>query len=280
MNIKKLLKLLAKPKVYEKGNALMWTDEYISKQLLEMHLNPMIDAASRIPQSIDRTLEFLRRFCKKIPMQILDLGCGPGIYTEKLAASGHHVTGVDFSQNSIAYAKDRAKEKNLDITYLCKDYLKLDLENQFDLVILIYTDFGVLLPDERKKLLKNIHRALKPGGAFIFDVLNDKNMKDKFREDQTWTCESAGFWRAWPYLELANGYHYPDEKVFLKQHLIVDKSKAVSIYRFWISYFNTEDTEKLLSESGFTNTEVFENILPALNIWSGKNVSFYKTEKK
>ena len=129
MNIRKLNIANQKPKVYEKGDSVMWTDKHISKQLLGFHLNPEIDAASRTPDSINDTVEFILKCYNKSPMNILDLGCGPGIYSEKLTEKGHHVTGVDFSENSISYARAQAIKKNLKINYVCKDYLELDYES-------------------------------------------------------------------------------------------------------------------------------------------------------
>lgn len=280
MNIQKLNLATQRPIVYEKGDSVMWTDLHISKQLLEIHLNSEIDAASRTPKSINNTIDFLFKFCNQPQMKILDLGCGPGIYTEKLAEKGHHLTGVDFSENSISYATNQAQEKNLKINYACQDYLKLDYHNQFDLVILIYTDFGVLLPDERNILLKNIYRALKPNGVFIFDVINDNDIDKKFQELQTWTFENSGFWKNRPYLELVSGFNYPNEKVFLKQHTIIDESEKINIYRFWTHYFNSDVLIEMLSDKDFKNIEHFENVLPATNIWNGDNVTFYKAEKR
>jgi len=80
-------------------------------------------------------------------------------------------------------------------------------------------------------------------------------------------------------MELTNGFHYPDEKVFLKQHIIIDDSDLVIIYRFWIHYYNPEDVIDFLSARRFKQTESFENILPATDFWNGENVSFYKTQK-
>ena len=171
-----------RPALYEKGDSTIWTDEHISQKLLELHLNPNIDSASRSQKSIDKTLEFILSFCKDAPMEILDLGCGPGIYLERLAGKGHTCTGIDFSANSIGYARNQAEGKGLEISYMNQDYLELDFENQFDLILLIYTDIGVLLPEERTKLLKRVHRSLKPGGTFIFDVLHARNLEEKFQE--------------------------------------------------------------------------------------------------
>lgn len=279
MDIEKLQKALQKPALYEKGDQVMWTDEHISRKLLEIHLDPDQDLASRTPESIGRTVDFLLGFCKESSRNILDLGCGPGLYLELLAGHGHRVSGMDFSQNSIDYAKARAKEFKLDIEYTCQDYLKLDEEDRFDLIIMIYTDFGVLLPEERSSLLANIFRALKPGGSFVFDVLNDRNVELKFQSKKSWSFEKEGFWRPDPYLELTSGHHYPEARVFMNQHLIMDAEGELATYRFWTHYFNEDDVRATLSAEGFEGIKYHENILPASHAWNGENVTFYSAKK-
>jgi SAM-dependent methyltransferase len=279
MDLEKLQEALQKPALYVKGDQVMWTDEHISGKLLEIHLDPGQDLASRTPESIGRTVDFLLGFCGESSRSILDLGCGPGLYLERLAGHGHMVSGMDFSQNSIDYAKARAREFRLDIEYLCQDYLKLDDQDRFDLIIMIYTDFGVLLPDERSRLLANVLRALRPGGSFVFDVLNDRNVEQKFQEEQRWTFEKEGFWRPGPYLELTSGYPYPEAKVFMNQHLIMDAGGEFDTYRFWTHYFSHADIRKILSAAGFERIKSHENILPASHAWSGENVTFYSAVK-
>ncbi len=70
------------------------------------------------------------------------------------------------------------------------------------------------------------------------------------------------------------------EKGCLKQHTIIDETDIINTYRFWIHYFNTEEINQILIDNGFINTVKFENILPDINVWSGENATFYKTEKK
>ena len=279
MNFNRLTELSQKPVLYEPGDAMMWTDPYISKQLLKAHLDPEIDSATRKPESIRKTISFIMRYCKNPGMKILDLGCGPGLYTEKLAERGHQVTGMDFSENSIEYARSQARKNNLQIDYICQNYLTLDIRNRYDLIIMIFCDFGVLLPDDRDTLLKKIYNGLVPGGTFIFDVINDKNLDDKFPGEKAWTVSEGGFWRPHKYLELINGFHYPENHVFLMQHSIMDEKDNLTRYRFWTHYFDKETLIPELTDHGFENIESKTNILPEGNVWNGENITFYKMNK-
>jgi len=279
MNFKELIRIDQKPALYAPGDAVMWTDEYISQQLLKMHLDPETDSASRKPDSIKKTIAFILRFCQKEKMDICDLGCGPGIYAEKLALIGHNVTGIDFSKNSIAYAKKHAVEKKLDIDYRCENYLSLDDHEKYDLIMMIYTDFGVLIPKERDQLLSVVFKALKPGGIFLFDVLNDKNLEEKFKDQRSWKVADGGFWRDHPYLELVQEIHYQDDHVFLKQHSIIDDDNTCTTYRFWTHYYNEHTLRPILDSKDFVHIECFDRVLPESDIWNGENVTFYKLNK-
>lgn len=273
MNVKQLVSKTQKPSLYEKGSAVMWTDPYISQQILQIHLHPDIDLGSRKHSTIKNTVEWVLAQTGKEAMNILDLGCGPGLYTEIFAKKGHKVTGVDFSQNSINYAKEEAIKKGLDINYLHQNYLELDVpEKSFDLVTLIYTDLGVLNPDERDTLLKNIKKALKPGGIFIFDLLNDKDLEKKV-SPKSWEVAEGGFWRENPYLAISESILYKDEKVVLSQHVIAEDERT-EVYRFWTHFFSHEDISEMLSPHGFAKVSFHEDVLPVSDIWNGDNVTF------
>ena len=271
--MKDLLKYTAKPELYEKGSAVMWTDPYISKQLLQIHLNPDMDLASRKYSSIESTAKWVLSKASKEGMNILDLGCGPGLYSEIYANKGHSVTGVDFSKNSIDYANQEAEKKGLNIIYLNQNYLELDVpKNHFDLATLIYTDLGPLLPSERKQLLTNIKKALKPGGVLIFDVLNDKNLESKV-SPKSWEVAEKGFWRDSPYLALSESYFYKDEKVILNQHILADEG-TTEVYRFWTHFFSHGDLIEILAPYDYTDIRFHEDVLPEGDLWNGDNVTF------
>jgi SAM-dependent methyltransferase len=256
----------------------MWTDDYISGELLSVHLNENLDLASRKKTTVTSTVNWILDKAKGENLEILDLGCGPGLYAEILANRGHNVTGVDFSKRSIEYAKNEAVRKKLKIEYINQNYLELNFENKFDLVILVYTDFGVLLPEDRDQLLNKIKRALKPGGIFIFDVLNDKEL-DKKVSPPNWELTEKGFWRDNPYLALSGSFLYKENKVILYQHIIIDESGDYGNYRFWTHFFSDDDLQEVLKGFDFKDISFDKTVLPPNDIWSGDNVTFCVVKK-
>lgn len=278
MNIEKLFKYAQRPALYAPGTAVMWTDPYIAQQLLACHINPDHDIASRSNAKIDLVVNWILAQTQKERMSILDLGCGPGLYAEKFARLSHRVTAVDFSQTSIDYAKGATEQNQSGITYHCDNYMNLQFENEFDLVILIYMDFCVLKPAERKIVLDNVYRALKKGGKFIFDVVNSKNIAEKTLKPSWEVCEQ-GFWSNAPYLVLNNGCHYPDHNVLLNQHIIMNERDEIKTCLFWSTYYEYNDLLPILAASHFISVGHFDNVLPPGDVWNGDNVSFYVAEK-
>jgi len=273
MDFEELVRLSARPPLYEKGTSGMWDDPHISKYLLEAHLDPETDMASRKRLTIEKTVDWILDKAEKNAMNILDLGCGPGLYAELLASRGHQVTGVDFSRRSIEYAGNQASIKKLDIKYIFQDYLHLDLEGEFDLVIMIYCDFTALTPRERAGLLVNIRQVLKPSGYFIFDVLNDGVLEGETFSREC-RMESAGFWSNRPHMLLSESLHYPDHKVILDQYIVMEDSGRHRIYRFWHHYFSPEEMKAELANNGFTKIEFYQNVL--MDNESSDIVTFYR----
>ena len=273
MELHKIVELTQKPEVYSQGTALMWTDKYISERLLEVHLNPDIELASRRASTIDGTVNWILDKVSGEGLEILDLGCGPGLYAEKLAEKGHRITGVDISANSIHHAQESATRKKLDINYRQQNYLELEDENCYDLVMMIFTDFGVLMPQDRKKLLVNVRRALKPGGIFMFDVLNEKFSVQE-AGSRSWELAEKGFWREGPYLALTESFYYEEDKVTLTQHVVMDESEAAEVYRFWIHTFSHAELEDLLSERGFQTLECHDRVIPGCEMYRSEDVTF------
>jgi trans-aconitate methyltransferase len=89
---------------------------------------------------------------------ILDLGCGDGVLTEKLVASGAHVVGADASAEMIAAAKLRGLDAHV------MDGQSLVFAEQFDAVFSNAALHWMLQP---VPVVQGVYRALKPGGRFV-----------------------------------------------------------------------------------------------------------------
>ena len=185
--MKDLLKILKeKPALYEPSPRNMWDNPHISKQMLAAHLDEGFDSATRKMGFVKESVGWIA--CTLPPARykrLLDLGCGPGIYAELFCRNGYEVTGVDISERSIRFARESARQKNLAIEYCRKDYTASGLGGSYDLITLIYCDFGVLARDTRVKLLARIYESLLPHGALLFDVFKPvkyKGMKEAIQQ--------------------------------------------------------------------------------------------------
>lgn len=254
----------SRPKPFEfYTTAELWTDEHTSEQMLQFHLNESIDLSSRNHAFIDRSVEWITsQFNVTADTAIADFGCGPGLYTTRLAQTGADVTGIDFSPRSIDYAKAAAAEKNLDITYHCQNYLNFETDKRYDLIIMIFCDFCALSPDQRKTLLQKYHTFLKPGGSLLLDVhsLNIFNEKQ-----ESATCELNqlnGFWSPNTYYGFVNSFKYDKEKVSLDKYTIIEKDRTRTVYN-WLQYFSRESLTHELAENGFNVQDCFSDVAGA-----------------
>jgi len=247
-----LLQLQQKPAPFEPGEPLFWSDSHISTQMLKVHLDPNIDAASRTPDTIDRSVQWIiKTLALKTDNSVLDLGCGPGLYASHFARTGLQVTGVDFSRNSIDYASRYASEHNLHIQYRYQNYLELDDENLYDAALLIYGDFCPLDPQQRSTLLTNVRRALKPDGKFVFDVTTREHRR-KFGNKNNWYAAESGFWKPGSHLVLEEGFDYLEQSIWLDQYTVIEEDGKVSVYRNWFQDYTPETITEELALGGFS----------------------------
>lgn len=100
----------------------------------------------------------------------LDLGCGEGRNTMWLAEQGWSVTAVDFAENALAKAQQQAAavlapEDAQRISWVQGDVLTFEMPSSaYDLVLSTYVH---LADYERREMLRNCVRALRPGGTLL-----------------------------------------------------------------------------------------------------------------
>jgi SAM-dependent methyltransferase len=249
-----------------------WTDPHIAPILLREHLNPDTDAASRRPEMIEATISWIESVAISGPSRILDLGCGPGLYAERLARRGHAVRGIDFSENSLSHARGSARAAGLDIEYVQGDYTEIEFGTGFDLCMMIYCDLGALAPAARSLVMRKARAALKDGGYFVFDVFNE-DFPATVKYGKSWSLHASGFWSARPHLALEDIRHFEDLQMVQRATLVAEaESGRVERYMIRDYYFSVADIRALVSESGFSSCELRRGLLPRGNFGEGEPV--------
>ncbi len=93
--------------------------------------------------------------------RILDLGCGDGVLTAKLASLGCHVIGVDASAQQI----EAARKLGLDARVVNGE--ALDFDSEFDAV---FSNAALHWMRDPAKVIAGVHRALRPHGRFVAEL--------------------------------------------------------------------------------------------------------------
>lgn len=255
-----------RPHLFEKSSCNIWTDPYIQKQILEAHLDPLSDGASRKEESILKITNFILHNTKP-EGRLLDLGCGPGLYTSLLKDRGYSVTGIDFNKASIEYAS----EKRADIEYIWGDYIKEYPKGKYDAAIMIYCDMGTHSDNDRDTLLKNIYLSLDENGVFIFDVFSEDLATDK-KENNNWEyAASGGFWSNDEYLLLTQTFHYPQNKAFASQYNLLSENENKH-FIIWDRYYSEQDIIVTLKNIGFNDISIHKDILGDNNFTSNSEM--------
>jgi len=257
----KLQKINQRPEPFEFYTThLLWNDEHVSKKMLDFHLREDSDLASRKKVFIDRSLSWIAsRFKITTRTRICDFGCGPGLYTTAFAEQGAIVTGIDFSRSSLNYARDIASKKKLNIEYILQNYLDFTTDKKFDLITMIFCDFCVLSPEQRKTLLRKFYEYLAPNGSILFDVSSLKQFESTTETRTYEYSEKDGFWSFEPYHVFQNIFKYEQEKLILHKYSIIEKTSFKEIYN-WLQCYSPETITSTLKENELQVIECYSNV--------------------
>jgi len=256
-----LEKINTKPKPFEFYTAKeLWTDEHTSNEMLAFHLNDEIDAASRNSVFIERSVEWITsQFGVRSGTKVADFGCGPGLYTIRLAERGASVTGIDFSARSLEHARSEVAGLGLKIEYLHDDYLDCTLDGQFDLVLMIMCDFCTLSRSQRKTLLLEFQRVLDTDGYLLLDVLSTAAYEQRQENARYELNLFDSFWSAEPYYGFRKTFKYESEKVVLDKYTIVERNRVRTIYN-WLQHFTPEMLKQEFADCGLRVESLFADV--------------------
>lgn len=230
----------------------LWTRPHLSHQMLSFHLNQETDLASRRFEIIDRVTYWIDSQLNLSGKSLCDLGCGPGLYTERFAKHGAKVTGVDFSKYTLDYAR---QQPNQSIHYIQADYLSDRLPSEFDVITLIYTDLCVLSPKQRGKLLDRMRKMLNPGGHIVIDVAGMGLLKNKEEVTLIEDKLMGGVWASGEYVGIQKTFIYDDQNLVLDRYVIIEPNETWTVYN-WFQHYTPQMIEYELQEAGFIVIEM------------------------
>ncbi len=233
----------------------LWTNAHTAGEMLALHLDDAVDAASRNRKFIGHSADWIGAHFGIGPgVKVADFGCGPGFYAQRLASRGAEVIGIDFSANSLCYARDEAAREGLRIEFVEADYLDFETDRRFDLIIMIMCDFCALGPEQRSTLLRRFRSFLAPGGRIMLDVYSPA-MLDTRNETAIYAPNLMdGFWSSERYFGFLNTFKYERQRVLLDKYTIVERDRVRRVFN-WFQCFTPADLDSEFAACGLRVVE-------------------------
>ncbi|CAB1252061.1 class I SAM-dependent DNA methyltransferase [Clostridium sp. MT-14] len=101
----------------------------------------------------------------------LDLACGTGNMTEKIAPHFQNSWAVDLSNEMLSEADKKLRNRGLKTNLICEDISNLKLNRQFDLITCCLDSTNYLLKEENlENYFEGVFSHLNPNGIFVFDI--------------------------------------------------------------------------------------------------------------
>lgn len=251
------------PDPWSEGDNIPWDDPGFSERMLAEHLSQEHDLASRKSGTIDGHVDWI--FTKVLdsrPARVLDLGCGPGFYTARLARTGCECVGIDFSPASIRYAREIADaEPNLSCTYHHADVRDGNFGERFDLVMMVYGQINVFPRNLALEILNNANAALKPGGALILEIQSREQLRQAGEGAASWYTARSGLFSERPHLVLQENFWHGEAGASTIRFSIIDaQTGQVSSYALSNEAYTEQELAELLRSAGFNTLEKYPSL--------------------
>lgn len=200
-----------------------------------------------------RTLADTRFILKALSLKptsrILDLCCGVGRHAIELGDLGFTVTGVDFSEQYLGIARQRASGRGVGVEFVQSDMRHIKYRSRFDAAICMWTSFGYFeLEDDNLKVLRAVNRALKNGGKFLIELINRDWVLVNF-EPKGWYKTKGGYVLEDRKLDILRS-RMVSEWTFMEGGQAVKKSFGLRLY-------SPHELVDLLEKAGFRLNALF-----------------------
>lgn len=262
MNLLEIVRREPRPAPWSEGDNIPWNDPAFSMRMLKEHLSQEHDAASRRAEIIDRQIDWIHHeVLRAQPTRILDLGCGPGLYAERLARLGHACKGIDYSPASIAYAAKRARLEHLPCTYVLEDIRTATFGSGYGLAMLIYGELNVFRPADARTILRKVHEALDPGGLLLLEPHTYECVRGLGDRPATWYTAESGLFGEGAHFCLEESWWDAASETTTTRYFIVDAHTGeVARYAQTFQAYGEQQYRSLLCECGFCEVTFYPSL--------------------
>jgi SAM-dependent methyltransferase len=243
------------------GTRIPWNDPVFSARMLREHLSQVHDRASRRFEIIERQVAWIHSaILANQPGRILDLGCGPGLYTSRLAALGHHCVGLDFSPASIAHAEAEATRGKLDCTYQLADLREAELGEGFDAALLLFGEFNTFSPDEASALLNRTRTALRDGGRLVLEPQSAEAVQATGEDPPVWSAQGSDLFSDAPHLTLRETAWHAKHSAATERYFVFGEGEQPEVYAQSTRAYEDAELTGMLEAAGFAIMGHYESI--------------------
>ncbi len=224
-----------------------WWKDFFSGLALDLWRKAVSEEQTRFEA------DFIEKMLQLSPQaKVLDVPCGNGRHSLKLASRGYRLTGVDIALEFLNEARAKAAERQLKILWEHREMRELPWQEEFDGAFCFGNSFGYLDDDGNAKFLEAVARALKPGARFVLDANSVAEIiLPKFQERSRTQVRDILLLEGNRYDHVQG--RYDTEYTFVREDKVEKKFGSHRIYTY-------REVLCLLKEAGFTDCEEYGSL--------------------
>ncbi|GIX06004.1 MAG: methyltransferase [Candidatus Poribacteria bacterium] len=236
----------------------------IVNELVDIPYRRFAYAYDRMMSNVDydrwvRYMVELFEYYGPMPRRVLDLACGTGSIAIPLAQRGFQVTGIDRAPEMLEVAEKKAKRAGVSVEWRVGDMRNFTVEDPFDAVLCLYDSINYALTrEELEAVFESVHRALVPGGLWIFDVTTEHNIVEHFH-GETFSENHPDFTYIWKNVYLRTEKICRTELTFFLRNESGSFDRYIELHLQKI--FEVGEIKRSLDRTGF-------HLLSAFDAWT------------
>ena len=233
-----------------------YDDADFSKLMLNEHLDDSSFGASRARSFIKREARFLDMLLRDFGVySILDIGCGPGFYTEEFNKLGYRCDGIDMSPAVIEYARNHISDSD----FFCCKIQELKTDKLYDSALLL---FGLINEiEDVDSLISSAACKIEDDGYIVLEIMRPEfygglmNNALNVTQRTTPSCFSQN-----PHIRITKRFIVEERKCLVNRNLVFENNGDLTLKESHFFCYDNEEIKNILEKHGFTDFRCIKGI--------------------